>query len=38
MRWNRSELAELKKLWAAGQSAAQIARHLKCSRNAFAAS
>ncbi|MDE5446714.1 hypothetical protein GWG65_36235 [Bradyrhizobium sp. CSA207] len=34
MRWNRSELAELEKLWAAGQSAAQIARHLECSRNA----
>ncbi|WP_369726196.1 MULTISPECIES: GcrA family cell cycle regulator [unclassified Bradyrhizobium] len=34
MRWNRRELAELKKLWAEGQSAAQIARHLECSRNA----
>ncbi|MCK1406022.1 GcrA cell cycle regulator [Bradyrhizobium sp. 76] len=34
MRWNRRELAQLEKLWAAGQSAAQIARHLECSRNA----
>ncbi|WP_247468330.1 GcrA family cell cycle regulator [Bradyrhizobium sp. 137] len=34
MRWNKRELAQLEKLWAAGQSAAQIARHLECSRNA----
>ncbi|WP_247831354.1 GcrA family cell cycle regulator [Bradyrhizobium sp. 200] len=36
MRWIRRELAQLEKLWAAGQSAAQIARHLECSRNAVA--
>ncbi|OSJ19718.1 GcrA cell cycle regulator [Bradyrhizobium canariense] len=34
MRWNRRELAQLKQLWSEGQSAAQIAGHLECSRNA----
>jgi GcrA cell cycle regulator len=34
MSWDAKEVALLKKLWAAGQSAAQIARRLGCSRNA----
>nr|WP_245329420.1 GcrA family cell cycle regulator [Bradyrhizobium canariense] len=34
MRWNRRELAQLKQLWSEGQSAAQIAGHLECSRKA----
>jgi GcrA cell cycle regulator len=34
MRWNSKDLRLLEKLWAAGQSAAQIARHLGCTRNA----
>ena len=34
MSWDTKEVALLKKLWAAGQSAAQIARRLGCSRNA----
>src|SRR5262249_19134852 len=34
MSWDAKDLALLKKLWAAGQSAAQIARRLGCSRNA----
>ena len=34
MSWDEKDLALLKRLWAAGQSAAQIARRLACSRNA----
>ena len=33
MSWDANDLALLKKLWAAGQGAAQIARRLGCSRN-----
>jgi GcrA cell cycle regulator len=34
MSWDESDVALLKGLWAAGESAAQIARRLGCSRNA----
>ena len=34
MSLDEKDVAQLKKLWAAGQSAAQIARRLGCSRNA----
>ena len=34
MSWDTKDVALLKKLWAVGQSAAQIARRLGCSRNA----
>ena len=34
MSWDEKDVALLKKLWAAGRSAAQIARRLGCSRNA----
>ncbi|MBH5372981.1 GcrA family cell cycle regulator [Bradyrhizobium glycinis] len=34
MGWDANDITLLKKLWSAGQSAAQIARHLGCSRNA----
>ena len=34
MSWYESDVALLKRLWAAGESAAQIARRLGCSRNA----
>ena len=34
MRWDARDVALLKNLWAEGQSAAQIARRLGCSRNA----
>lgn len=34
MRWDAKDVAVLEKLWAAGQSAAEIARRLRCSRNA----
>ena len=34
MSWDAEDVALLKKLWAVGQSAAQIARRLGCSRNA----
>jgi GcrA cell cycle regulator len=34
MGWDAKDVKLLKQLWAAGQSAAQIARHLGCSRNA----
>lgn len=34
MVWDAKDIALLKKLWSAGQSAAQIARRLGCSRNA----
>lgn len=34
MDWGAKDIALLKKLWSAGQSAAQIARRLGCSRNA----
>lgn len=34
MGWGAKDIALLKKLWSAGQSAAQIARRLGCSRNA----
>src|SRR5437879_8715157 len=37
MRWDAKDVALLKQLWAAGQSAAQIARRLGCSRNAICA-
>src|SRR5258705_13664209 len=37
MSWDAKEVALLKQLWAAGQSAAQIARRLGCSRNAICA-
>ena len=33
MSWDAKDVALLKKLWAVGQSAAQIARRLGCSRN-----
>ena len=35
--WDTEDVALLKKLWAVGQSAAQIARRLGCSRNAVCA-
>ena len=34
MGWDAKDLALLKELWSAGQSAAEIARRLGCSRNA----
>jgi GcrA cell cycle regulator len=34
MGWDAKDIALLKKLWSAGQSAAQIAGRLGCSRNA----
>jgi GcrA cell cycle regulator len=34
MNWDAKDVALIKKLWAVGQSAAQIARRLGCSRNA----
>lgn len=34
MGWDAKDIALLKSLWSAGQSAAQIARRLGCSRNA----
>src|SRR6202790_2087615 len=34
MSWDAKDVALLKKLWAVGQSAPQIARRLGCSRNA----
>jgi len=34
MSWDAEDVALLKKLWALGQSAEQIARRLGCSRNA----
>ena len=34
MSWDAKDVALLKELWATGQSAAQIARRLGCSRNA----
>src|SRR6476469_6166544 len=34
MSWDAKDVALLKKLWAEGQSAEQIARRLGCSRNA----
>ncbi|MBW7966622.1 GcrA family cell cycle regulator [Bradyrhizobium sp. BR 10261] len=34
MGWDAKDIALLKRLWSAGLSAAQIARHLGCSRNA----
>jgi GcrA cell cycle regulator len=37
MNWGAKDLAILKKLWASGQSAAQIARRLGYSRNAVCA-
>jgi|ERR1700682_6506086 GcrA cell cycle regulator len=37
MGWDAEDVALLKKLWAAGPSAAQIARHLGYSRNAVCA-
>lgn len=37
MSWDAEDLALLKKLWASGQSAAQIARRLGHSRNAVCA-
>src|ERR1700736_4330159 len=37
MGWHAEDVALLKKLWAAGQSAAQIARRLGYSRNAVCA-
>jgi GcrA cell cycle regulator len=37
MNWSGEDLAHLKKLWASGQSAAQIARRLGHSRNAVCA-
>src|SRR3977135_1431847 len=37
MSWDAKEVALLKKLWIVGQSAAQIARRLGCSRNAVCA-
>jgi GcrA cell cycle regulator len=37
MGWDADHVALLKKLWAVGQSAAQIARRLECSRNAICA-
>src|SRR6266851_5139928 len=37
MSWDAEDVALLKKLWAVGQSAAQIARRLGCSRSAVCA-
>ena len=37
MGWDANDVALLKKLWAVGQSAAQIARRIGCSRNAVCA-
>jgi GcrA cell cycle regulator len=37
MSWDAKDVALLKKLWAMGHSAAQIARRLGCSRNAVCA-
>jgi GcrA cell cycle regulator len=37
MSWDPKDVALLKKLWAVGQSAAQIARRFGCSRNAVCA-
>ena len=37
MSWDAKDVALLKKLWAGGQSAAQIARRLGCNRNAVCA-
>ena len=37
MGWDAEDIALLRKLWAVGQSAAQIARRLGCSRNAVCA-
>src|SRR3982074_3261475 len=37
MSWDAKDVALLKKLWAVGQSAAQMARRLGCSRNAICA-
>jgi GcrA cell cycle regulator len=37
MGWETNDVALLKKLWAVGQSAAQIARRVGCSRNAVCA-
>src|SRR5277367_6432877 len=37
MGWDAEDVALLKKLWIVGQSAAQIARRLGCSRNAVCA-
>src|SRR5258708_29832329 len=37
MSWDAKDVALLKKLWAVGQSAAQIARRLGCSRNSVCA-
>jgi len=37
MSWDAEDVALLKKLWSVGQSAAQIARRLGCSRNAVCA-
>src|SRR5258708_1132154 len=37
MSWDAKDVALLKKLWAAGQSAAQIARRFGCSRDAVCA-
>ncbi len=37
MSWDAEDIARLKKLWAVGQSAAQIARRLGYSRNAVCA-
>src|SRR5260221_13945665 len=37
MGWDADDVALLKKLWAVGQSAAQIAHRLGCSRNAVCA-
>src|SRR5436189_1880026 len=37
MSWEANDVALLKKLWAVGQSAAQIARRVGCSRDAVCA-
>jgi GcrA cell cycle regulator len=37
MGWDAEDVGLLKKLWAVGQNAAQIARRLGCSRNAVCA-
>ena len=37
MSWDAKDVALLKKLWAVGHSAAQIARRLSCSRDAVCA-
>ena len=37
MGWDAEDVAQLKKLWAAGRGAARIARHLGYSRNAVCA-